>query len=220
MTQTAAAASDMLPPMSKQLVAGILAVGALLAGGVAPASAAAPRLSAERYAALEPVLKAAVTNESDEATAKDQKAFDRVCLALDRTDVLLRTYRETCIASTASDTAMDRASVKCLHGARCAKLAADAARELKALVKQVRALNTVMNREIADVGCRTAMRASSHDLKIMDAVADLTPALVRVLQERATVKEILALGGKLEKVDIDSLTSAKQQYAMFRKACK
>jgi len=175
-----------------------------------------PPLSAERYAAIEPVFTAAVPLDKDTPSAAAVKTFRDRCATLADGDALLVAVRGDCrslakVQQLFSDADRCRTPGSCLKALKRIPPAMD--RHISAL----RGLNRAAL-EVTDAECRTALRTSKSDLTKLDRIRDLIHALNRAL-ESGSERRIERAGKRLEAADVTTRTY-KRRLRQLQEGCR
>lgn len=228
--------------MVKGLTAAVMALGLLLGGaGAADAQAQTPcggllqpkcpppapepppppppaptPITAEQYAALDPMLKAAAAREGDDAGKAEDQAFAAACDALTTEDPLIAGNRRVCladIAGTVTGAALDTCETR--QGCRTA-----ISRFTTAIKRYARALRTLTRTVDSTVkgDCRTALRTPAHDLKVLDQLSAVLPQVMRAQGTKTRKDDQVALR-RLNRIDVNGVRSSAKQYAQFTSGC-
>lgn len=196
----------------------------LTASGTAPAQAPPPAppvplpLSAERYAALDPVLKRAVTLDARKPNRDRVKLADTACRGLARTDPFVAAFRATCRANVAA--VLHTIAINGCKGIRPCVLAirrysAAAGRQ----ASSARALNRILPKEVTDEPCRNTLRYRASELRTLDRLQRSAAALEKALRSQSQGQFRAALG-RFFRVDRTKLQTHRARLGQFRIACR
>lgn len=143
-----------------------------------PAPEPAP-LKASRYAALEPVMAAAVPAFSPKATRAQERRYLRLCRDLPTDDALLRDYRRHCLAEVASASAFECSGSACVGALR------RGITRLTTEIARARALGRTATREVEDRACRNVLRVPANDIAFLGVLRTYARELSRAKSRRA-----------------------------------
>lgn len=188
----------------------------LLTAATATAQDPPPPLSAERYAAIEPVFVAAVPLDREEPTAAAVKAYSDRCATLPDGDALLVAVRGDC-RTLAKVAQLSDSAARCRTARSCLRALERIPPAMDRYLTAVRGLNTAAL-EVTDPSCRNALRTSKSDITKIDRLRDLLAALTRALKSGSD-RRIERAADRLEAAD-DTTRTYKRRLSQFRDGCR
>lgn len=205
---------------TKTMAGRLMVAGVLLIAAAAPAAAraAAPTLTPERFAALEPVLAAGVPLDAAEPTRADIAALRQSCATLPLADPLLAAQRRGCELSLRITM---QTSATCASRRSCAARARSMRRSFAQLLAAGRENNRIVEREVGPGGCRATLRLTARDAAALRAMIAGLGHTERALRT-GSVTELRRGARLLDRATALEASAPSQaaQLARFRSSCR
>lgn len=181
----------------------VAAVGTML---TAETSSAAP-LGPERLAALDRMYTAMLPLDDSEVSLGTLDRIHSACGRLDRADALLDAKRLECFGTVRFTRFSVQQPDRCGKESRCLSVYARFARALKAFVARLRTTNRAVETAVAAPGCRSALRTSARDLRVLERLG----AASRRYARTGKFDDLLRLADLLTTEDLVTVTQKRKR---------
>jgi hypothetical protein len=193
-------------------------------GESTPAVTAEPTLTPKQYSELERLYRALVPLEAvaerdgPQSSDRFNTGMARACRQVGRTDRLLAAMSDACQRTVESVAALG--GLDCDTLANCRALLAKTAQVLRELLAEMRKLEPVVERQVADVACRDVLLAPDQTA-IFEEAADTLDRFV----EAVDANDLDAIEGANADVQaafaaIDDGPTARDELRVFRASCR
>lgn len=184
-----------------------------------PVPPAGPKpISAARYAKLDAALAAQRKLDARAPSAADLRRARRACDALGTADPLLKALRGTCLKLTGAIRATAAVS-SCPTRSACRRALGDIAPAFADWAAASHRQTRAVDRLVKDQGCRTALRVSRSDLKLLDRVAPAFRAVIKASRTSDRADDARA-EKRLDAIPFADLRSSTSAYRAFTADCR
>lgn len=174
-------------------------------------------ISAARYAKLDVALAAQQALDAQAPSDDEVRTTRRACDALGTADRLLKAIRGTCLKVTGVLRVTDALS-NCRTRSQCRRALGDIAPAFDAWAAAGHRQTAAVDRFVKNRACRTALRISRGDLRIIDRVAPAFRALIRAARTGGRADDRRA-EKRLDAIPFADLRSYTSAYRAFTADC-